>query len=410
MRVLHVTNWPGPPFDGTRINRYHTLRRMSATARCRFVIVRDPHETGEFSSEALAALGIANEGVDVVARRSQSHLGSRLRGLIGSTLPPPIAASESDIGSSLRSVVERVARDWDAQALMVWKPDWAVSLCDTARHLRRVIFACDCFSLFCRSLARSSSNLALKAYGYELSRRFARYERRFLSRYDDVVFVTERDAACANLPPSTSVAVIPNAVDVETFRPGDTEAIGRPRIVFHGNLAHPPNQACVRYLADELGRRLAEELGPEGFDITVIGGGAERLSHRVAPRPWLRFTGYVSDLRAQLVQGTVYAAPLVNGAGIKNKVLEAMACGLPVVGTREAFEGMRIRPGEHAIECPPAAVPREVLALLRDAGRRRALGAAAREWTVANASWDDVARRFDALLRGDRAARAAVRR
>jgi hypothetical protein len=155
-----------------------------------------------------------------------------LRGLFGSTLSPAIAASERDIGEALRAAVAQAATDWRPQAIMIWKTDWAVSLRNTASHTRRVIFACDCFSLFCRSLAKSSRSLGLKAYGYELVRRCARYERRFLPQYDDVVFVTERDAAHAQLPASTSITVIANAVDVDTFRPAEAPSCVRPRIVF----------------------------------------------------------------------------------------------------------------------------------------------------------------------------------
>ncbi len=325
-RVVHVTTWPGPPFDGGRINRYHVLKRLSARHRFRFVVLREPRDPPEMDSEALAALGIDNDGVEIVDRPTISNAG-RLAGLLTSQRPPGVDFFEKCVGDSLRAAVDRVVHDWSPDVLMVWSPNWAATLHRTATHLRRVLFACDSMSMLHRSIACNSAGWLRRLYHHEVARRYRHYEHAYFPGYDEVVFVGPRDAAAVALPPSVSVAVIPNGVDTERLQPAAANRVPTPPLIlFHGNLAYVANADCVRFLATVLGPWLQRRLGPNAFEIRVIGGGADdRLRRTVGGLPWLKLAGYVDDLAAELRAGTVYAAPLAMGGGIKNKVLEAMA-------------------------------------------------------------------------------------
>ena len=87
-----------------------------------------------------------------------------------------------------------------------------------------------------------------------------------------------------------------------------------------------------------------------------------------------------------------------SGTGIKNKLLEAMACGAAAVATPLAAQGLDARDGEHLLVAEPGdAFADAVVRLLRDAGLRARLGAAAREHVAAHRSWGAVARAHEAL-------------
>jgi glycosyltransferase involved in cell wall biosynthesis len=112
----------------------------------------------------------------------------------------------------------------------------------------------------------------------------------------------------------------------------------------------------------------------------------------------IRVTGTVPDIRPYLRRATLAVAPVPYGAGIQNKVLEALACGTPVVASPQAVSALEVRAGRDVVVAEGAeAFARAVLALLDDAGRRLALGEAGRAFVERYHSWEAVAARLEAI-------------
>jgi glycosyltransferase involved in cell wall biosynthesis len=108
----------------------------------------------------------------------------------------------------------------------------------------------------------------------------------------------------------------------------------------------------------------------------------------------------VSDLNAALNDAAIFVAPLRFAAGIQNKVLEAMAAGLPVVTTSYVNQGLEAEPGRHLIVADePAALAEAVVGLLRDPAARRRLGDAGRHFVLQHYRWEDVLDRMAAVER-----------
>jgi glycosyltransferase involved in cell wall biosynthesis len=110
---------------------------------------------------------------------------------------------------------------------------------------------------------------------------------------------------------------------------------------------------------------------------------AQPFSSNGSRRSRVQITGTVPDIRPFLRRATVAVAPIRYGAGIQNKVLEAFACGTPVVATPEAVTALGAR---HGTEMLVGASPREladgVVGLMRDPTRRAGLGEAARAFVL----------------------------
>jgi glycosyltransferase involved in cell wall biosynthesis len=400
MKVLHVTVWPGPPFSGANVNCYNFLKRLAPHHAARFIVVTDAGIAAAMTGEKLRALGIPNEGTEILAYPAVSW-SDILRQCVLSSLPPYIAFLERIVGDRLRQAAQRVLTSWNPDLLMVWWAGFA-SMVLPLPALPRVLYACDSLSLAAQNAAFHARDPLRRAYHRVVTRRSRAFEQSVYPQFHQVVFISQRDAQYAALSNPTRVSVIRNGVDTEYLRPlevADAEP-QPPVIAFHGRLAFPPNAECVSFLVHELGNRLQEKLKPGGFELRVIGADADTdLVELPQRRSWFNLTGYVDDLRGSLASATVYVAPILSGAGIKNKVLDAMACGLPVVGTDEAFSGLDVTPGVHCMVCSRAQMSEAVIDLLHDPKRRRSLGSAAREWVMQNANWDTLADRFDEVLR-----------
>ena len=85
---------------------------------------------------------------------------------------------------------------------------------------------------------------------------------------------------------------------------------------------------------------------------------------------------------------------LFTGSGIKNKVLEAMATGLPVIGTREAFAGIEVKNGVHGIVIDTEGFPQKILELLSNSKQREIIGRNARNLIIEKFSWETISSKY----------------
>jgi glycosyltransferase involved in cell wall biosynthesis len=397
VKILHITFWPGPPFSGLNVNCYNFLKRLTPKHSARFIVIAEAASNVEMTGDSLAALGIPNEELFVIRHRSVSALG-RVRGLLLSRSHPYLAFWENTIGPSLRESTASIVRDWEPDALVVWSWAFAEILAQTA-GTPKILYACDSVSLGNRNSILNTNSPMKKAYHRLMAPRCRQFEQEVMPLYDHVIFISRRDADQANLPTGVPVSVITNGVD--TSLPIPTRGVGTDSrvIVFHGNFGFLPNSESLDYLIRHVGPTLAAEFGPAGFEIRIFGSGVSREHLTFAiDHPWLKFYGYVEDVLSELAVGNIYAAPIVMGAGVKNKILDAMISGLPVVGTEEAFSGIDVLPGVHVIVCSRDRMADEMIRLLRDPERCSNLGKAARQWVGKNLDWDKQAVQFESVL------------
>lgn len=214
---------------------------------------------------------------------------------------------------------------------------------------------------------------------------------------DGVTFTSADDArrACA-LHPDLRAAVVPNAVDLEHFRP-DPELPppdGR-TLVFFGTMRYFPNLDGVRYLLAEIWPRIARHPGAR---LKVIGQTVPEVQRQHGGR--LEIVGLVDDLRPHLAQAAAVLVPLRVGGGTRFKILEAMAMGRPVVSTTVGAEGIAARPGRDLLLADdPEAFAAAAIRVLADPGLGRSLGAAGREVVERSYSWRAAAEAYEQFVR-----------
>jgi len=181
------------------------------------------------------------------------------------------------------------------------------------------------------------------------ARRTRRQELAACRAVDAVVCVTEDDAdVVRRAAPGVDVHLVSVVHDLEDPGP-DFDA--RQGLFFVASFVPTPNGDAMRWYRDEIRPRLdarCDAAGVARIPLTIAGFDPRGEAAALAG-PGIEVVGRIPEVLPYLHRARVSIAPLRWGAGVKGKVCEAMAAGLPVVGTSVAFEGLDVVHGEHSL-------------------------------------------------------------
>lgn len=374
MNILFVTaRLPYPPIQGDRLRAYHQIRLLSRQHRITLV---SPVEAGE--DRHLTSL----EGL---CERIVPLRVSRLRRLAALCKAPFTRLPLQTLywfDARLADAVSRETRDreYDLAHVQLVRMAPVVS----ALNVRtRVIDLVDALSLnFNRRAERERR--PLKALLRWEARRLKRYERSLAGIYDRMVVCSTLDMQAIGA--SESVYVVPNGVDTSQFAYRQDLREWN-SIVFTGRIAYFPNADAAVWFATEVLPLIRRSVPSVRFQI--VGADPPPRVRELARIPGVEVTGYVPAVTEYLHRATVAISPLLAGSGMQNKLLEAMACGAPVVATSRSMGGLTAQNGRHLMIADGAASFAERLVrLLHDPGLRLWIARNARRMVEERYSWE----------------------
>jgi glycosyltransferase involved in cell wall biosynthesis len=214
----------------------------------------------------------------------------------------------------------------------------------------------------------------------------ARLERSLHASFRLVITNSEVDEQHLRaMSPAASTLTIGNGVDSDFFAP--TADAGRPeRLVFTGVMSYAPNEDAAIYFCDQILPSIRRR-HPQ-VEFWIVGKDPSPGVRALSRHPGVHVTGGVPDIRPHLAEAGVFVCPLRYGAGIKNKILAALAMQRPVVATPISLDGLDLRDGhELRVGVDAADFADKVCELLRDTERARTLARAGHQLVTRKYSW-----------------------
>jgi glycosyltransferase involved in cell wall biosynthesis len=190
----------------------------------------------------------------------------------------------------------------------------------------------DAFSAAAMRRAKTEKGLNKIFWKIE-SGRVKNYERSIFDYFKHHAIITEQDRNLLAIPSNQKITIVPNGVDTSHFKNSNQNK--KYDLVFAGNMNYPPNIAAAIFLVEEILPKLLSQFP----NVTLLIAGANPSSdvQNLASEN-VTVSGWMNDIREAYCESRVFVAPMFIGAGMQNKILEAMSSELPVITTSLAAE------------------------------------------------------------------------
>ena len=262
----------------------------------------------------------------------------------------------------------------------------------------------DCITyLFQQASSHSGSLFGKLMTRFELGRT-RNAEGRLLGAFDHVLVTsaTDKHALLDILPEGVKpapITVLSNGVDQDYFRLNPQIERDPDTLVFSGKMSYHANVSMVMFLLNEIMPRLWEKR--PGVRLVVVGKDPPASIRKLADSSRVVVTGTVDDIRPYLWKAVAAVVPLVYGAGIQNKILEAMATGTPVITNSKVLASLEVTPGQELlIADSPDEFARAALQLMQNPVLQKHIGEAGLQYVRTHHSWKESARKMSEIYGG----------
>jgi glycosyltransferase involved in cell wall biosynthesis len=404
---------PYPPTSGKRIRTLNLTLRLARRHHITYVCHRNADaEEARRAAAYLAGHGIKAIAVDrAVPKKSGPAFYFRLAVNLTSPLPYSVAAHTS---AALKQALREHAAN---HRIDLWHCEWT-PYAEALRGLTaapRLIIAHNVESLIWQRYHEVESNPFKRWFIKQQWRKFQRFERWAFTAADRVVAVSDEDArAIADQFGTRNLEVVENGVDTSSFRPIDLHRQSG-QILFLGSLDWRPNLDAVRLLLEQVFPAVKTQ--EPSAHLCLVGRNPPKWLRRqiraVVARSPDRAKGWwqgretlpqqavslhadVADVRPYLARCGMLAVPLRIGGGSRLKILEALACGTPVVSTRIGAEGLHLEPGKHLVVVDRVEdMASALVSCIRDSETAQALAVRGRERVLERYDWDTLADKLE---------------
>lgn len=375
MRLLFIApRFPYPPQKGDQLTVY---RRLTVLAKHHDITLLS-FITDDFSAEDLEHVrSFCKGGVYTVPFCRSIALFNLLKGSCTTRLPLQTLLYQANM-------FQRILNDLLIEHTYDVAHFFLIRMAPYVSFLRKYKIPCvldmvDSMTLNLQRRIPFEKGIIKWGLQYE-ERRVSAYERDVHSEFHELIVCAKKDLDYIS---GENISIIPSAVRTDEFFP--KLALRKKRtFIFSGNLSYAPNVHAVTWFIDKVYPLLKRERF--SFCFHIIGRNpAVAIKQAVYGKDEVRLVGFVPSMVDALNESSFAIAPMQSGSGMQGKILEAMACGVPVLTTSLGRGSIEAHPEQGLfVADTPDEFCNHIVALLENEEKCSSAGVAAREFILNN--------------------------
>ncbi|MBN2267750.1 MAG: TIGR03087 family PEP-CTERM/XrtA system glycosyltransferase [Candidatus Babeliaceae bacterium] len=391
MNILFLAHRvPYPPNKGDKIRSFHEIKFLSQRHEIDLVCLADNNEEAKSHRELAPYCRSAHVAVLPKYR-------ANLQAILGLFSHRPLTLSFF-FSRKLRAKVTHLLQQHQYDLIFTYSSSMTQYV-EHIQHIPKVVDFVDVDSDKWTQYALHAKFPYNYVYRSE-SIRLRNFERAIAQTYQHCFLVSPKEVAdFRNLVfPQAMLSSIQNGIDPDTFQPS-LEPYDPDMLVFTGTMDYWANVQTMLYFAREILPLIQRSI--PNVKLYIVGSNPSKEVRRLAEQHAnISITGYVDQVQPYVVKSAVFVAPMQIGRGINNKILEAMAMGVPVITSSLGFEGKIIAtPGEDLfVEDRPDCFAKQVINLLTDSTLRKRVSINARKVILENYDWDKNLEKLEQIL------------
>lgn len=387
MKILYIAEKiPYPIYeDGGTLMNYHVLKGFKKNHNIDFLSFSRENVPPTFLNE----LCNNHYGVSQNTKLNKYHY---LKGSIA-LLPPFYFNKSLAFSEKLKELISK--NDYDVVFIdSIYMDVYTKDI----KHSNKVISLHDSLALLYASFTKNTKNIFRKAYFQFCSYIYKRKELEILNSYSKCFFVSDKDKRYleqGNIFSAKTYAV-PNGVNEDLINKEDTLTGDSNTIVFSGIMDYKPNIDAVLYFVNAILPLILNE--NPNVKFYIIGKKPTDIVNQLASDNVI-VTGWVDDISEYICKGSIYISPLISGAGLKNKILEAMALRIAIVATSLSIDGLDVENDKHLyLANEPIDFANKVLKLMADDDKRNYFIKNSYELIINSHTWENILKKYQSNI------------
>ena len=338
MKILFVANrMPFPPFRGDKLKIYNLAKALSKYHELDLITIAESKQ----DIESVNDLEIYFKSIDYTyVPKWKSYLNVLLT--LFSNKPFQVGYFNS---KAFKNKLENKLKHYNYDAIHVQHLRMSQFIPKNIMGMA-VLDLPDAFSMYWKRRYLKESNIFLRQFNRIEHLRLAKFEKKIIPKFNKTLVCSVEDQKYLEKSTNSPIKILQNGVDIETFFPDNRIEFKPQRILFTGNMDYAPNIDAVEYFTQDIFPSILKNFPNSQF---IIAGQRPVSKVKSLESKNIQVLGFIENLTDEYRKAHLVVSPLRIGAGTQNKVLESLACGVPVVSTYIGYAGLELPDKESGV-------------------------------------------------------------